>query len=836
MITMKKMFFSVLLMLAAIIFPAGANEIKVTLRPASPAVGDRVSVVISASGNDSGSAELVLPPLGELARWNRNMRSVRTMMSIRNGAREMTTEYIRQFTALKAGKLVIPPIKVRTASGEVTSRELTVEITPARQRREDAGQAQPYGEFTTLPDRPLRPGEKAELHMDIFVPEELNIMGINDFQLENFPGSVLLTDPRTRQQLQLLSPYRTTVNSKVYTVYPLRGTVRVTASGKFYPQATVVLSAREVRQIDNGGFDDDIFDSFFGSRMSFGQPRRLSVLLKDSAGVEVVPPPPVPAGFQDLGIAGKWQISAKLSSPGCRSGEIVELEVALTPQNRTADINDPMLKIPEVKLAGFRVYPPEVVRKNGRISLRYALIPLSPGEKKIGLKLAVFDPETGKFKTFGFSPVLAVTPGSVNVKTPEAAPVPPPAPAEKATVPAPAAHPEDGLRYLKKVTSSTIETPLLANQKYSIIALISGGIILVLLDLLYRRFGKRFNAAHNRRRREIRQRVYTLAEEIKASSDPAMSFRSHGLADLAELLELPPGATAQDIADALEDKDLKQFFAHLASAGFAPGSGTAEISPEVRGKLVRFLKRLSVIAAGFAALALIAVSLPDKGSAAYASGNYALASEEFRRALDGNGLSVPLLYNLGCAEYRSGNYPEALLWFTRAQLLAPRDQECRTNLRLTKEQLQLPLESKNDFTSRLVEFRDTLFRPDQYFLCAAWGFFLLCVLLILRGRGARLWRWSIAAAVLFLTVLSLLAALEQCDSIYSQEQLLVTGKTVELRSLPAENSGSVITTVTGGTPLKLLDERNSWLRVNSGEHDGWIKSGQARRIFPYGIL
>lgn len=830
--TMKKMFFSVLLTVAAIILPAGAGEIKVTLRPSSPAVGDQVSVVISASGNDSGSAELILPPLGELARWNRNMRSERTMMSIRNGVREMTMEYIRQFTALKAGKLVIPPIRLRTASGEAASRELTVEISSERQLHGDAAQAQPYGEFTTLPDRPLRPGEKVELHMDIFVPENLNVMGINDFRLEDFPGSVLLTNTRTRQQLQLLSPYRTAVNSKVYTVYPLRGTVRVTASGKFYPQATVVLSARELRQIDNGGFDDDIFDSFFGSRMSFGQPRQLSVLLKDANGVEVVPPPPVPAGFQDLGIAGKWQVNAKLSSPGCRSGEIVELEITLIPQTPGADINDPMFKTPEVKLSGFRVYPPEVVRKNGRISLRYALIPLSPGEKRIELKFAVFDPETGKYQTFGFSPVLAVTPGSVDVKTPEAAS----APVKKTTAPAPVMPVDDGLRYLKKVTPGTIATPLLANQKYSIIALISAGILLVVLDLLYRRFGKGFNAARSRRRRETRERVRALAEEIKTSSDPVMCFHSHGLADLAELLELPPGATAQDIADALDDKDLKQFFANLASAGFAPGGSMAELSPGVRGKLVHFLKHLAVIVAGFAAFTLVAVSLPDKGSAAYVSGNYTLASEEFRRALDGNGVSVPLLYNLGCAEYRLGNYPEALLWFTRAQLLAPRDQECRANLHLTREKLQLPLEHENDFTSRLVEFRDTLFRPDQYLLCAAWGFFLLCILLILRGRGARIWRWSIAALVLFLTVLSLLAALEQRDSSYSPELLLVTGKTVELRSLPAENSGSVITTVNGGTSLKLLDERNSWMRVRLDEYDGWIKSGQVRRIFPYGIL
>ncbi|MBR7107334.1 MAG: BatD family protein [Lentisphaeria bacterium] len=838
---MKKILFTLLLSAVSflLLLPAGADEVKVTLRPAAPAVGDRVSVVISCSSADTGSAEVILPPLGDLARWDRNMRSVRTMMSIRNGVREVTTEYIRQFTALKAGKLVIPPIRLRRNSRETAAPELTVEIAASRKAAAaDPEQLQPYGEFTTLPDRPFRPGEKVELHMNVFVPGNFNVLGFNDFRIENFPGAVLLSNPRNREQLQLLSPFRTTVNSRAYVVYPFRGVARVTASGKFYPQASFVLSVREPRQIDNGGFDDDIFDSFFGSRVSFSRPRQLNVVFKDSAGVEVVPPPPVPAGFQDPGVSGKWQVSARLSSPGCRSGEIVELEITLIPQDKGESINDPMLDVPEFKFDGFRIYPPEVVRKDGRISLRYALIPLSPGEKKLDIKLALFEPVSGKYQTFVFSPVLAVTPGSVNVKTPAPAPVvpetaAPAAPPAPETVSTPS---DDGLRYLKVMSAGTVKVPLFGNQKYSIIALIAGGFLLVLGDMLYRRFGRNLNAANRRRRREIKQHLRALAAEIRSSADPAGCFRSHGLADLAEMLDLPPGATAQDIADSLDDPELKQFFSELASAGFAPGETASAATVEMREKLFRFLRKLSVVLILFAGSVLIAVPEPDKGSSAYAAGKYTLASEEFRRAVDRSELSVPVLYNLGCAEYRLGNYPEALLWFTRAQLLSPGDPECRANVMLTREQLQLPPEEENSFTARLVAFRDTLFRPDQYLLCAAWGFFLLCVLFVLRGYRARMLRWCAAAVVLFLTVLALLAALEQCDSTYSSERLLVTGKSVELRSLPAENSGSVITVVNGGTQLHLLEDRNSWLRVTAGKDVGWIKTGQARRIFPYGIL
>ena len=178
-----------------------------------------------------------------------------------------------------------------------------------------------------------------------------------------------------------------------------------------------------------------------------------------------------------------------------------------------------------------------------------------------------------------------------------------------------------------------------------------------------------------------------------------------------------------------------------------------------------------------------------------------------------------------------------MLWFTRAQLLAPGDPECRANLKQVQSKLQLSQdEDSSSLGGKLANFRDSLVRPDQYLAGAAWGFFLLCLLALLRGRGGRLWRWSAAAVILFVSVLFVLAALEQCGSSYSPDRVVITAKTLEIRSLPAENSGNALSTVNGGEYAVILEERHNWLRISCNGSEGWIKSDQAKRIFPYGVL
>ncbi len=53
----------------------------------------------------------------------------------------------------------------------------------------------------------------------------------------------------------------------------------------------------------------------------------------------------------------------------------------------------------------------------------------------------------------------------------------------------------------------------------------------------------------------------------------------------------------------------------------------------------------------------------DEANASYASGNYRLAITQYQAILVNDGFSVPVLFNLGNACYRDGQYGKAILNF-----------------------------------------------------------------------------------------------------------------------------------------------------------------------------
>ncbi|MBE6391726.1 MAG: tetratricopeptide repeat protein [Lentisphaerae bacterium] len=829
----------ILLLFAGTFLLHADSPVRVSFRPAKPEAGERVHVTVTADSTSRNGAELILPKLPGKAQWNYNMRSDGSQMSFsNNGQPKITYRFVRQLITGEAGKLEIPPFQVRSGREILSSPPTTLEILPPNTRKpENSEEIKPFGKFTTSPDRPVRSGEKINFNLEIFIPENYQLLNFSISNISNSGNAVLLKDPRSGRPIRQHNPYTANINDHEYTVYPFSIAAKTGISGEFFPETSVSLELREVRKVSRDESADDFFDSFFNRSHFFGRPQNLTLHLKDSAGFKVIPLPALPAGVYDLGLSGKWQISAKLNAAACRSGEVAELEITAIPAESGISIADTSIRAPEFDFENFRRYPPEIIRKNGRISIRYALIPLNPGEKILNFKLGSFNPASGQWEIFTFALPLAVTPGSADVKT-----VKPVAPkTETAVISAPETPANvpvvPGLHYLKSGKNDEVKIPLIGNSSGIILFFIIGGVVIVVLDTLLRRFSKNFSPARFARRRELRKRINVICDEIKNSSEPEKVLEKYGFAEIAELSGLPAGATAQDIADHIDDTELKEFFNMTASSGFAPGATGRETTPELRAKLLKFLKKLALILC-LSFLTIGAAAGVSAGITAYNRGDSSAAAEEFRRELHNDRLSPGVLYNLGCTAFQQGKLPEARVWFTRALRLSPGDAETAANLRAVEEKLQLTSpEDDSRLTTQLAALRDSLCRPDQYLAWAAGGFFLLCILFAMRGRNAaHIWRWSVAGVVLFCTLTALLAAFEQSCSSYSASRLILTGKNVEIRSLPMESSGTVLKKINPGGDAVMIEKRNSWLLIHADGTEGWIREDQALQVFPYGIL
>lgn len=74
----------------------------------------------------------------------------------------------------------------------------------------------------------------------------------------------------------------------------------------------------------------------------------------------------------------------------------------------------------------------------------------------------------------------------------------------------------------------------------------------------------------------------------------------------------------------------------------------------------------------------------EKGNAAYSAGDYAQAIAAYQGILGAGYHSAELYYNLGNACFRAGQLGRAVLYYTRARQLNPRDEDIRANLAFTR--------------------------------------------------------------------------------------------------------------------------------------------------------
>lgn len=82
-----------------------------------------------------------------------------------------------------------------------------------------------------------------------------------------------------------------------------------------------------------------------------------------------------------------------------------------------------------------------------------------------------------------------------------------------------------------------------------------------------------------------------------------------------------------------------------------------------------------------------AQSLATKGDSAYMNKDYHKAITLYEDALKSEGVSAAILYNLGNTYYKAGNNGKAILYYERALMLDPNDNDIITNLNLVRNNL-----------------------------------------------------------------------------------------------------------------------------------------------------
>jgi tetratricopeptide (TPR) repeat protein len=186
---------------------------------------------------------------------------------------------------------------------------------------------------------------------------------------------------------------------------------------------------------------------------------------------------------------------------------------------------------------------------------------------------------------------------------------------------------------------------------------------------------------------------------------------------------------------------------------------------------------------------------------------------------------MSLYYNLANAHYRTGNLGRAILYYRKAEKLAPRDREVAANLRIAQAKAGLAVPprrsaSRLNLGRRLIKLF-SLFEGVAASLTFRWLLLIFVVLTIFFGRKRRWFiRGCVVLAVLFYVSLAATIYKAYTQKSFKQAVVLVGQP---LRTGPVDD-GPTTRVLQEGTTVRLDSNQNGWCKIVLEDGSvGWIR-------------
>lgn len=234
-----------------------------------------------------------------------------------------------------------------------------------------------------------------------------------------------------------------------------------------------------------------------------------------------------------------------------------------------------------------------------------------------------------------------------------------------------------------------------------------------------------------------------------------------------------------------------------------------------------------------------------KADSAYNRKNYEEAANLYAQAIEREGLSAGLLYNLGNAYYRLGKDGDAMLCYERARKLDPGNELINQNLNYLAMKVTDANKGELQGKKGNLEPEEESFIGGFYRLITeetksnSWATFaVLAFLLFLGGLAMYMFTPNVLArktgffsALTFLgfTIIFLIFAYLGANEFNKQDQAILMNFTTELLEKPEESAKKSTTPLHKGTKLKILDTKKGadsteWLKVKlNPDNIGWVK-------------
>jgi tetratricopeptide (TPR) repeat protein len=736
------------------------------------------------------------------------------------------TKVTLSFIAKKTGRFTIPSITFYVGSKKYRSNSLELTIikapeVPKKLKESLKKKAKDIKDYLYLYCKVL--SKRTEFYTGEEVPVEVGLYALNQLRFEfSYPelsGDVLLHDYSKINNDANFIPYTSSsrnIDNYSFNLYRTYTDIRTLKPGKLKLSATISGSAK-IQQ--RGGWGWNSIPAKLTSK-----PIELTFKnLPDYTGDGV-----------NLGLIGEWKVHFSLSKSTLKVGDMVTFKITVRGNGALDN-----LRVEELKIPGFRSYPPEVKKVNSLnggdniVTLEYVLIPNKSGKQSLKYTVATFSPTKKRYIENTFEKIFDIEKGSqdsgVNTVVTSGRPdIKVSNNKNKKKV-------RTSIFYLKHTPYGFINVPLLGNNMFTLITFIFLGVALIIVSILYLKHKKRFenDPLFQRKHTALKAKKELLKQIERAKEDEIEELiQTKVIPYLNDIIGMPPGTSSLELIEHLDNEELKSCLQSIGHSNFMPGTSRYS-AVEIKTHLLNSLKIITLILFCFSPFSTFATSSFDKGEDAYNKGDFKQAITIYKGSLRKNQADPYLLYNLGNCYFQKEEYGKALLYFTRANRLAPTDSTILENLNFVRRKLFLKevgnVEKLTDFFKNL---RDIL-RPDQWLLLLSVIIFLSCAVIALRIIGRRKYTTVGLAILIALAILSIIACSTQYSSTYNPNIGVVISDNTPLYQLPSENNIEPNEHLKEGREVNVKESRQGWLHIMSDDLDGWVKKDSVIRYSDY---
>lgn len=225
----------------------------------------------------------------------------------------------------------------------------------------------------------------------------------------------------------------------------------------------------------------------------------------------------------------------------------------------------------------------------------------------------------------------------------------------------------------------------------------------------------------------------------------------------------------------------------------------------------------------------------DRANTLYMNGEFAAAANVYERILGEGLFSDKLYYNLANACFRTGENTKAILYYNRALLLAPNDEDIRHNLAIAESQIKDNIEEVPEFflKSWTRSVRNMLDESTWTIISLAMLAAVLALLvtfMLSHSTAARKGSFFGIAAAALLCIIATSFATSQRRAMLNRDTAIVMSTSASVKSSP-DRSATDLFVLHEGTKVRILETLDRWSEIVIADgKKGWIESDKIERI------